>query len=451
VPAGPDSDRQHSESATLIGSPETEVSKLKQEHGDNTSRDQPIACVDRVFGSHPPSRGTSISSLTQTSSPQFSQEPAPARQITPSQHPSRVPSRAASTRHSIPASPSLPSPVVPSEISQDRRSTTRDTRDPSLLPILTGDDQLRKQMLDEPVVSSAASGSVSPDRNQRRQPVTPAASIPPSPPPSERRPVLSKADRHYSPSPPASFRPRSTSLQSNQASSSRRPLPPRPDYYRPPATEGSSSDQHYRPPPSSGTSPPPRSATAVIFGDPLLPQPSSSAFNDRARKRDRMEFERDSHGGPSREYRRITPARSRTDSFDDRERSKPRPKLEQTNSSPLLNLPDINSFSSVGQSSQKQNTQSLVMKAEHLEEGEVLPGEMLPTNSRPEEGEIDRTPARMIGVEVKPRIEQAANSRARPNKIGINHMDILYETRNDSMFCRMCRYAMNIQLCLSLF
>ena len=35
---------------------------------------------------------------------------------------------------------------------------------------------------------------------------------------------------------------------------------------------------------------------------------------------------------------------------------------------------------------------------------------------------------------------------SRSNKIGINHMDLLYETKEDKMVCRMCRYVVHHRL-----
>ena len=40
---------------------------------------------------------------------------------------------------------------------------------------------------------------------------------------------------------------------------------------------------------------------------------------------------------------------------------------------------------------------------------------------------------------------------SRSNKIGINHMDLLYETKEDKMVCRMCRYVLHHRLlCFSI-
>lgn len=131
------------------------------------------------------------------------------------------------------------------------------------------------------------------------------------------------------------------------------------------------------------------------------------------------------------EYRRSVSVRSITDQSDDRERSRPRPRLDETHTNVQLATPTTRSAFAFGQSSPNAlASSSSSMGAGLLEEGELLatPEE----NAGHEAGEIDM-------VDVKPQIEKAPSARARPNKIGINHMDLLYETRGDKMICRMCR------------
>lgn len=425
-------ERQGSESATLIGTPERQILKFKDEREDDSGRESnPIARGDRVFGSHQSSRSTSISPLTQTSSPQIKQEPVSIRLATPPQHPPLAPSR----QYLIPASPH----PHPSEIPQTYHNHNHDQRNrpPVLRLIVTSDDQLRAKGPEERLPSSEAPR---PDLNQHSpRSVTPVpSSVPLSPPPSERRPPLAKID-HHSPSPEGSrARARSTSLLSNlkQSPVPHHAFPLRPEHHslpplaRPGAAHNRSAACHS---PSSPQRQRPATAASPVV--PPFVAPPSPGSDQRARKRGRSEFERDGGNGDRRmemgEYRRSVSVRSITDQSDDRERSRPRPRLDETHTNVQLATPTTRSAFAFGQSSPNAlASSSSSMGAGLLEEGELLatPEE----NAGHEAGEIDM-------VDVKPQIEKAPSARARPNKIGINHMDLLYETRGDKMICRMCR------------
>lgn len=134
------------------------------------------------------------------------------------------------------------------------------------------------------------------------------------------------------------------------------------------------------------------------------PPPQSPAGDQQARKRDRTEFE----------------SSESTSSGRHRERSNQRPKLYTAASAPATSA------------AQSAHASSSTSGAGLLEDGELL------VTPRVNAFQFNAP------VDVKIRVP----SVVREHKIGINHLDLLYETRGDKMFCRMCRSASStIRVC----
>ncbi|KAF9460941.1 hypothetical protein BDZ94DRAFT_1323669 [Collybia nuda] len=425
-------ERQSSESATLIGSPEMELSKIKYEREDDTGRVRsPIARGDRVFGSRPPSRTTSHSPLVQTSPPHVKQEPVSARQPTHSPRSLHSSSRVQSPQ---PLTSGVESPHSLYLHISDTVQDYHTNHTPVPCPSACSDDQPRDKGPDEPPALSVAPRS---DPNQRPCSVTPVPLVPPPLPPPARRPLFGKADGQLSPTSEGPSN-RSTSVQNNQPPSPRHPFPPRPDYHKSPPLAGP-SNQHYRPtanytPPSPLHSATPISPIVARFAIPL-PHPQGNS-DHRNRKRSRTEFEPDNGARWPSESRRLAPVRSFTDPSDDRERSRPRPRLDEApigawaEKLPGDVLTSMSQRSPATRAALPLPSPSTGVRA--LEDGELQTTPTVGTE------EVRTAP---VQVDVKPQIDKEKTVIARPrlNKIGINHMDLLYETRGDKMICRMCR------------